>query len=68
MTSERRVHFEPLWRCYAKVSKEMRPNWSLQGFCDKDKLTLSLSCFFPNAKEFDKIERVVCEYLGVAWT
>ena len=48
-------------------AKGMKPIPAPTGFQVKDTLKISPADFFPSAKGIDKMERVVYEYLGIAW-
>ena len=48
-------------------AKGMKPIPAPTGFQVKDTLNISPADFFPSAKGIDKMERVVYEYLGIAW-
>jgi len=48
-------------------SKGMNPIPAPIGYRIKDKLKINPADFFPSANGIDKMERVVYEYLGIAW-
>jgi len=48
-------------------SKGMNPMPAPTGYLVKNMQTVSPSAFFPTSKGIDKMERVVYEYLGIAW-
>jgi uncharacterized SAM-binding protein YcdF (DUF218 family) len=48
-------------------AKGMKPVPAPTGFRVKDTFKISPASFFPSAKGIDKMERVVYEYLGIAW-
>ena len=48
-------------------AKGMKPIPAPTGFRVKNTLKMSPARFFPSGKGIDKMERVVYEYLGIAW-
>jgi len=49
------------------AAKGMKPIPAPTGFWVKNTLKMSPARFFPSGKGIDKMQRVVYEYLGIAW-